>query len=126
MPVSDYFTPGQVAERFDLTLDTLRYYEKAGVLGPVERAGTGHRRYRAADVELLDVVCCLRGTGMSVAAVRRFSELVRGGDATVTDRIALLAEHEAQLADHIAVLHERQRHIRDKIAHYRRVLDGES
>ncbi len=117
--MNEYYTPGQVVERFEFSHDTLRYYERIGVLNPVERASTGHRRYRTADVELLDLVRCLRDTGMSIASMRRFADLVRGGEDTIPQRIDLLAEHDAQLAERIAVLQERQRHIRAKIAHYR-------
>ena len=121
--MSQYYTPGQVAERFDVSIDTLRYYERIGVLNPIERASSGHRRYRAADVELLDLVRCLRDTGMPIADLRRFADLVRAGDATVPERLALLAEHESHITDHIAVLQSRQQHIRDKIAYYRSLSD---
>lgn len=121
--MSQYYTPGQVAERFDVSIDTLRYYERIGVLNPIERASSGHRRYSAADVELLDLVRCLRDTGMPIADLRRFADLIRAGDATVPERLALLAEHESHITDHIAVLQSRQRHIRDKIAYYRSLAD---
>lgn len=121
--MNQYYTPGQVAERFDVSLDTLRYYERIGVLNAIERASSGHRRYRAADVELLDLVRCLRDTGMPIADLRRFADLVRAGDATVPERLALLAEHEAHITDHIALLLSRQQHIRDKIAYYRSLSD---
>lgn len=69
-PMKDYFTPGEIAARFDLTLDTLRYYEKAGLLRRVDRAPSGHRRYRADDVELLHLVRCLRDTDMPISRPR--------------------------------------------------------
>jgi DNA-binding transcriptional MerR regulator len=122
-PVSQYYTPGQVAERFDVSIDTLRYYERIGVLNPIERASSGHRRYRAADVELLDLVRCLRDTGMPIADLRRFADLIRAGDTTVPERLALLTEHESHITAHIAVLQSRQQHIRDKIAYYRSLAD---
>ncbi|MGA8113807.1 MAG: MerR family transcriptional regulator [Actinocatenispora sp.] len=117
-----YYTPGQVAERFELSHDTLRYYERIGVLSPVERASTGHRRYRAGDVELLDLVRCLRDTGMPIERMRRFADLVRGGEATIPERIELLSDHDSQLAERIAVLRERQQRIQGKINYYRSVL----
>ncbi|GAA4208786.1 MerR family transcriptional regulator [Actinocatenispora rupis] len=123
--MTDYLTPAQVVERFSFSHDTLRYYERIGVLNPVRRSSSGHRRYAAADVELLDLVRCLRDTGMPVAAMRAFADLVRGGDTTIPDRIDLLADHDAQLAAHIDLLQERQRHIRHKIDWYRSVLAGD-
>jgi DNA-binding transcriptional MerR regulator len=122
--VNEYLTPGEVAARFDVSHDTLRYYERAGVLGAVERSASGHRRYRSADVELLDLVRCLRETGMPIAALRTFADLVRAGEGTVEERIELLVEHDAQLGERIEVLTARRRHIQGKIAYYRSLRDG--
>ncbi|MGW5876072.1 MerR family transcriptional regulator [Nocardiopsis terrae] len=120
--MSDYFTPGQVAERFGLTLDTLRYYEKAGLLRQVERAPSGHRRYRTDDVELLHLVRCLRDTDMPIARLRDFAELVRDGDHTIPDRLEVLQSHQHHLNARIAELRERQDTIQHKIDHYLGVL----
>lgn len=116
-----YYTPGQVAERFGLSLDTLRYYEKEGLLSRVDRASSGHRRYRASDVELLDLVRCLRDTDMPIARLREFAELVRDGDHTIPDRLDILVAHAEKLAEHIADLRTRQGRITEKIAYYRSV-----
>ncbi|WP_084468918.1 MerR family transcriptional regulator [Nocardiopsis trehalosi] len=118
----DYYTPGETARRFGVSLDTLRYYEREGLLTRVERGAGGHRRYRASDVELLDLVRCLRDTDMPIARLREFAELVREGDATVPRRVEVLERHEERLAERIAELVDRQAAIRHKIAYYRGVL----
>lgn len=119
---SDAYTPGEVAARFGMTLDTLRYYEREGLLTEVERSASGHRRYRASDVELLDLVRCLRDTDMPVSRLRVFAEMVREGDHTIPDRVELLADHDARLTERIAELGRRQQAIRHKIEYYRGVL----
>lgn len=120
--MSEYHTPGEVAERFGLTLDTLRYYEKAGLLRQVERAPSGHRRYRADDVELLHLVRCLRDTDMPIALLRSFAELVRAGEHTVPERVEVLQEHQRRLDARIAELNDRRIAIQHKIDHYLGVL----
>ncbi|MBR8745157.1 MerR family transcriptional regulator [Nocardiopsis sp. MG754419] len=120
--MKDYFTPGEIAQRFDLTLDTLRYYEKAGLLRRVDRAPGGHRRYRADDVELLHLVRCLRDTDMPIARLREFAELVREGDHTIPARVEVLQSHQHRLSAHIDRLRERQEAIRHKIDYYLGVL----
>ncbi|NYJ33060.1 MerR family transcriptional regulator [Nocardiopsis aegyptia] len=121
----DYYTPGQMAERFDLTLDTLRYYEKAGLLRQVDRAPSGHRRYRADDAELLHLIRCLRDTDMPIARLREFAELVRAGDHTIPERVEVLQSHQRRLDEHIAELRVRQAAIQHKIEYYLGVLaDG--
>lgn len=121
-PMKDYFTPGEIAERFDLTLDTLRYYEKAGLLRRVDRSPSGHRRYRTDDVELLHLVRCLRDTDMPISRLREFAELVRDGDHTIPARVEVLQSHQHRLNAHIEQLRERQEAIRHKIDYYLGVL----
>ncbi|WP_047871585.1 MerR family transcriptional regulator [Nocardiopsis sp. RV163] len=118
----DYYTPGQVAQRFDLTLDTLRYYEKAGLLRRVERSPSGHRRYRADDVELLDMIRCLRETDMPIVRLREFAELIREGEHTVPDRLDLLQGHQERLDERMEEMRRCQKVIQHKIDHYRGVL----
>jgi DNA-binding transcriptional MerR regulator len=118
----DYYTPGQVAQRFDLTLDTLRYYEKAGLLRRVERSPSGHRRYRADDVELLDMIRCLRETDMPIVRLREFAELIREGEHTVPDRLDLLQGHQERLEERMEEMRRCQAVIQHKIDYYRGVL----
>lgn len=124
-PTDTRYTPGEVAARFGLTLDTLRYYEKEGLLTEVDRAPSGHRRYRASDVELLDLVRCLRDTDMPIARLRQFAELVRDGDHTIPARVDILKTHDAALTERIAELQARQDAIQHKISYYEGVLARE-
>ncbi|WP_159942417.1 MULTISPECIES: MerR family transcriptional regulator [unclassified Nocardiopsis] len=118
----NYYTPGEVAERFDLTLDTLRYYEKAGLLRRVDRSPSGHRRYRSDDVELLNMIRCLRDTDMPIARLREFAELIREGDHTVPDRLRMLQSHQERLNERIAEMRACQAVIEHKIDYYLGVL----
>ncbi|MFI6598075.1 MerR family transcriptional regulator [Nonomuraea sp. NPDC050536] len=116
------YTPAEVVEETGFTLDTLRYYEKIGLLEPVGRNAAGQRRFSEQDVGWLGMIRCLRDTGMPIAAMLRFAELVRAGDHTIPDRIRLLEEHDQQVQGQIANLTERQKYIHHKISYYRSVL----
>jgi DNA-binding transcriptional MerR regulator len=120
----DTYSPGQVTELSGFSLDTLRYYEKIGLLEHVERAASGHRRYSEDDLGWLDMIQCLRGTGMPIARMLDFAEQVRAGDHTIPDRVALLEEHDREVGDEMRLLAERRRKIQHKIEYYRSVLDG--
>ncbi|MCW2870406.1 MAG: MerR family transcriptional regulator [Streptomyces oryziradicis] len=122
MPMTDTFSPGEVAERSGFSLDTLRYYERIGLLDGIERTRSGHRRFAQGDLEWLGVLRCLRDTGMPIAEMRRYAESAREGDRTLAERMALLIEHEARVEQHIADLRAQQEHLRDKIAWYRAQL----
>ncbi|GAB2935209.1 MerR family transcriptional regulator [Nonomuraea fastidiosa] len=120
-PVSVY-TPAEVSEETGFSIDTLRYYEKIGLLERVNRNAAGQRRFTEQDVGWLGMLRCLRDTGMPIATMLRFAELVRAGDHTIPDRIELLEEHDRQVQAQIDNLIERQRYIHNKISYYRSVL----
>jgi len=117
------YSPGQTAERSGFSLDTLRYYERIGLLDPVERTSSGHRRFDEDDLEWLEVLRCLRDTGMPIAQMCRYAELARGGEATFADRLGLLTEHDAAVQERIAVLQAQREHLQEKIGWYRRHME---
>ena len=123
MPHDRYLLPGQTAQRSGFSLDTLRYYERIGLLDHVERTSSGHRRFGEDDLEWLEVLRCLRDTGMPIARMRRYAELARGGEDTFAERLNLLTEHDAHVAERIAVLQAQRKHLRGKIDWYRSQLE---
>jgi DNA-binding transcriptional MerR regulator len=86
-------TISEAARASGLSAHTLRYYERTGLLEPVSRAENGHRRYREADLQQIRFLSKLRATGMPIREVRRYAELVKAGDATNEERLALLEAH---------------------------------
>lgn len=90
-------TPVQAAHEVGVAVETLRYWERAGLLAPVGRDGSGRRRYVRDDLELLHVIRCLRVTGMPIRGVRRFVDLLQHSEASLPERIAVLEEHRAQV-----------------------------
>jgi DNA-binding transcriptional MerR regulator len=105
-------TIAEAAERTGLTVDTLRYYEKDGLLvHPVSRGSSGHRRYSEGDLSWIVLVTRLRSTGMPIRDVRRYADLVREGAGTEQARLDLLRAHRetvlarlAEVQDHLAAV----------------------
>jgi DNA-binding transcriptional MerR regulator len=83
----------EAAERTGLSAHTLRYWERAGLIEPVDRNSSGHRRYAEEDLERLKFLTKLRSTGMPVREVRRYAELLSGGEETSEERLKLLEAH---------------------------------
>jgi DNA-binding transcriptional MerR regulator len=105
------YTISEVEARTGLTQHTLRWYERIGLMPHVDRSHSGQRRFTDKDLHWLAFVGKLRATGMSVADMVRYAELVREGDHTVDERRALLehTRHEvrariAELTDALGVL----------------------
>lgn len=111
-----------MAEVTGVSTDTLRYYEKAGLIQPVRRNAGNQRRYQAADVEWVRFLLRLRETGMPIARMREYAELRAQGDGTIRPRLELLIEHHARLCEQIETLAAHQRALRDKINTYHRML----
>ncbi|TXN32134.1 MerR family transcriptional regulator [Lacisediminihabitans profunda] len=89
----------EAAELTGLSTHTLRYYERTGLmLTPVDRASSTHRRYSEADVRWVGFLTKLRSTGLPIARVRQYVELVRTGESTVADRLELLLIHRINVA----------------------------
>ncbi|MES1929273.1 MerR family transcriptional regulator [Salinisphaera dokdonensis CL-ES53] len=111
---------GQFAQRSGVSTDTLRYYEKIGVLRRIGRNPSGHRQFDASDLDWIAFVLRLKATGMPLADIRRYAELRSQGTATAGERQALLEAHARDLEARIA---EDRRHlagIHAKIDFYKR------
>lgn len=96
-------TIAEAAETLGLSSDTLRYYEKDGLLlRPVPRSSSGHRRYDEEDVRWIVLVTRLRATGMPIRDVRRYADLVRSGDGNELERLDLLQSHREHVLQQLA------------------------
>ncbi|WP_285493000.1 MerR family transcriptional regulator [Actinomadura sp. NBRC 104425] len=112
------YSPAETASRSGFSIDTLRYYEKIGLLSGIARDAAGRRVFTDDDLAWLGMLRCLRDTGMPIAELQRYAELVRGGDETTPKRIALLRAHDRRVEEQIARLREQQRKIQEKIHFY--------
>ncbi|MGK4583428.1 MerR family transcriptional regulator [Kitasatospora sp. HPMI-4] len=95
----------EVAAASGLTTHTLRWYERIGLLDPIDRSYSGQRRYSDADLNRLGFLNRLRLTGMPVAGMLRYVELARAGERTVEARREILVEHREEVRQKIADLH---------------------
>jgi DNA-binding transcriptional MerR regulator len=111
-------TPAQMAERTGVTLDTLRYYEREGLLDDVARATNGHRRYSEDDVLWVEVLRCLRDTGMTIEQLRHYCELGTQGDTTKAERRQILVDHRELIEAQITERYEALRLVDHKLSYY--------
>ncbi|MCO1574318.1 MerR family transcriptional regulator [Crossiella sp. SN42] len=111
----------ETAELTGLTAHTLRYYERIGLLDPVDRGPDGRRRFRDTDLAWLSFLTRLRDTGMPIREMREFAELRRAGDVTASARLELLSRHRDGVRRRIADLADCLDALDNKIDHYRRL-----
>ncbi|MBZ0321372.1 MAG: MerR family transcriptional regulator [Anaerolineae bacterium] len=83
----------EAAATTGLTVHTLRYYERIGLLMPIGRAANGHRRYSQQDINLIRTLNRWRQTGMSLVDIQHYVKLIEAGDITAGERRAMLEAH---------------------------------
>lgn len=110
----------QAAAACGLTVHTLRYYERIGLIRPVPRRGNGHRRYRADDMGWIAFLLRLRATGMSVEEMQRYARLRDLGDdaAGVAERKRMLEVHAQRVEADRRALDETLAYLHHKISLY--------
>jgi aryl-alcohol dehydrogenase-like predicted oxidoreductase len=91
MTVTETVSISAAAAATGVSPHTLRYYERAGLIDPVGRAGSTHRRYTGAEIEWVVFLTKLRSTGMPIRRMREYADLVRRGEGTEVERLALHA-----------------------------------
>ncbi|MFD1990319.1 MerR family transcriptional regulator [Paenibacillus nicotianae] len=99
---------GEVAERSGLSVHSLRFYEREGLLlsTRIARDEGGRRRYSEVDVEWLYICTRLRASGMPIAQIRRFAELVRMGSGNEHERLEILKEHQQRVVSQMEHLND--------------------
>jgi DNA-binding transcriptional MerR regulator len=109
--------PAEAAAATGLSLDTLRYYEREGLIGPIERSVGGRRRYDEDDLAWIGIVTCLRDAGLGIADLRRFTELLRT-EGPGQDRVAFLRNRRDELLERLRQTEAALAVLDGKIAHY--------
>ena len=113
----------EVAEQTGLSVHTLRYYERVGLIHPIDRAENSHRRYTSDDVGWIDFLLKLRRTGMTIQQMQHYTELQRAGDDTLPERLEMLKRHKRQVEAHIKQLRKNLEVIHYKVGYYQGVVD---
>ena len=118
-------TIAEAAEATGTTVDTLRYYERAGVMPEIHRTAGNQRLFSDDDLGWITFVRRLRATGMSMRAVASYAEMVRAGEGTIAERRRMLEDHRATVAAAIDELVDALAVLDRKVAHYEAAERGE-
>ncbi len=87
----------EVSEKYGLSVDTLRYYERVGLIPPVYRNGSGIRDYNELDLRRVDFIKCMRSAGLPIEVLIDYVALVQKGDKTIDARKEILIEQRELL-----------------------------
>lgn len=104
--ISLIYTTGEMAKILEITASTLRYYDKEGLLQFVERSKSGIRIFKDADYEWLQVINCLKKTGMPLKDIKDFIYMAMDGDETIDKRLQLFLKQKEIIENQIAELQD--------------------
>lgn len=117
------YSIGDISRKTGLTVSTLRYYEKLGVLSAVPRSQGNIRQYGPQELERLQLLECLKNTGMPLKDIRTFFAWCDQGDSTLQQRYQMFVERKAETERQIALLQKELKQIEFKCEYYRRALE---
>lgn len=117
------YTIGEVAEKFNITIHTLRYYDNQGLLPFLERNPNGRRIFKERDIILLNTIECLKSTGMSLKDIKQYITWVTEGISTVPQRYEMFLDRKKEVEKQIAELTRIMKTIDGKCKYYQTVLE---
>ncbi len=115
----------EVSKRYGISADTLRYYERIGILQGIPRNASGIRDYNEANCKTVEFVKCMRDAGMSIEALAEYMDLFYRGDETMERRKAILQNQREDIRRRIVELEDALSRLDYKIDHYEDVMEHE-
>ena len=112
----------EVSERYGLSADTLRYYERVGLIPPVPRSKGGARDYDAASLDWVELIKCMRSAGVGIEALTEYCRLFQQGEEIQEARKALLEEQRRQLLERMKDMQRSLNRLNEKIENYEQGL----
>lgn len=112
----------EVSKKFDISQDTLRYYERIGLIPHVKRNKSGIRNYTEDDCKWIEFAKCMRGAGLPIEMLIEYLDLFQQGDETIAARKALLIEQRDQLMSRLEEMQKTLERLNSKIDHYEQGL----
>lgn len=108
----------EVSQKYNISSDTLRYYERVGMIPPVTRTAGGIRDYSESDLDWVELALCMRGAGLPVEAMIEYVKLCQQGDSTIEARMLLLKEQMETLLEQKAQIESTIKRLDFKISRY--------
>ena len=113
----------EVAQQFSISQDTLRYYERVGMIPPVTRTASGIRDYQETDLQWVELAICMRSAGLPVETMIEYVKLCQEGDNTILARLQLLVEQREVLHEQKKQIEETLERLDFKISRYERAVE---
>lgn len=108
----------EVSEKYNISQDTLRYYERIGMIPEISRTPGGIRNYQESDLGWVELAICMRSAGLPIEALIEYVKLYQQGEATFAARLQLLQEQRESLEEQKTQLEKAINKLKYKISRY--------
>lgn len=113
----------EVSEKYNISQDTLRYYERVGMIPPVTRTGGGIRDYQETDLSWVELAICMRSAGLPVEAMIEYVRLYQEGNQTIPARLQLLVDQREALLEQKRQIDTTLERLNYKISRYEKAIE---
>lgn len=113
----------EVSEKYNISQDTLRYYERVGMIPPVTRTSGGIRDYQETDLSWVELAICMRSAGLPVEAMIEYVRLYQEGDQTIPARLQLLVDQKEALLEQKRQIDTTLERLNYKISRYEKAIE---
>lgn len=113
----------EVAEKYDISADTLRYYERVGMIPKVTRRPNGIRDYQESDLGWVELAICMRSAGLPIEVMIEYVKLYKEGDNMIPARLELLQEQMNVLKEQKAQIESTVERLAYKISKYEEAME---
>lgn len=111
----------QIAAKLDLSASALRFYDKEGLIPTLKRTKSGMRIFTETDLQWLELICCLKNSGMAISDIKQFMTLCLKGEETCDERKLVLEKHKETILKQMELLQNSLCIINYKIDHYKKI-----
>ncbi len=120
------YTIKRVSELTGLSVPTLRYYDKEGLLPDLQRKESGYRIFSEQDLEAIELIECFKQSGLTIKEIKHFMWLVKQGDATLEERLAIFRAHVSRLQEKLAAVQAALDHSQSTLEFYELAVEAGS
>ncbi len=116
-------TIAEVSKKYDISQDTLRYYERIGMIPHVNRTTSGLRDYTESDCSWVELAKCMRSAGLPIEAMIEYVKLSKQGDNTIPERLQLLEKQKVRLIEQREAIDNMLERLNFKISRYQKAVE---
>ena len=118
------YTIKQVADKMGVSVPTLRYYDKEGLLPFIEKKENGTRIFKESDLRTLEIISCMKASGMPIKDIKRYMDMCLEGDNTLEDRLDIFLKRKDVVKEQMEELNKIMSVIEHKISYYEKAIQA--